>query len=261
MIYRLGLVLAFMGGSLLFDVGGSAIASDGVFAEARAKQSLGRVLVSRNGEFALYEWRRPYPWHPSNQGLPRIVAERPQTLLMRVDAPPGVNPTEASSIELFPANPGATYWLGSLSPDGHWVSFYELDRDDGTLRVGAANISDAEVPRLVWFDRSPDLRHLDRPPAWDGSTVVYQVADGTWVRANVDTALAVPCVCSDIVNGVAKTDLDRVWPRPAGLDDDATQIGSSDNGEFVVYKIDTSKSLKLIIFTKGDIFTVFDNAR
>jgi len=176
--------------------------------DIRIHQSLGRVLVASNGGLVVYEWSRPYTWMPDASSVPRAVGERKQTFLYRVSIPrrwtgwPDLwrqtRPRESQ--DLFPPSPGATYYLGSISPDGRQVSFYELDWDDGAARAGVVLVVDPLPPedavpqKITWFDVPPDVARLDEPPVWVSNDEVVYPAGGTSIPALAEVRSAIRCV-------------------------------------------------------------------
>jgi hypothetical protein len=240
------------------------------FSVVRKTQSLGRVIADPAGKFFIYEWQRPFDWNPEGKGLPPEVGNRLQTMLYRVRTPsrssqysPPTWPLPTST-ELFPMAPGATYWLGDLSPDAEWISFYELDRDDNRVKAGIVSTS-GDVPSIIWFTISPDLTRLSRVPEWtsDGKALVFPVNRGM-ARAEASTGKATQCTdCAESGEGgrpnlPAKmgANVDRVG-IPAG----AKLIASSFDGWLGVFEIDNADALGLYMRAAGRSFTLFENSR
>lgn len=134
------------------------------------------LLVAPDGRFFLYEWCRPYDWTPEQAGTPVAAALRKQTLLYKVLTPlrtwlPGA---VIPQIFLHPA-PGATYYLGALSPDSSMLSLHELNRDDNQVRGDAVSFDEANSGNS-WLTPPPDEAPQMNPPIWmsDGE-LVYPV--------------------------------------------------------------------------------------
>jgi hypothetical protein len=233
-------------------------------AEIRAKQALGRVLVSPDGKLLVYEWMRPYNWVRDPAGVPAAAASRMQTWLYRVD----VGRTPVTSDYLFFPGSGDSYWLGAFSPGGDRISFYELDNDDKSLKLGVATLDDPITPKLTWFGAAPDGGKLADAPLWiSDHELVYPAAGGSRVIANADTGETRPCEGCDAVVAAAKQ------AAPAGRKGDAKGIklpagarllARSGDGELTVYEKSDSNSLSLLYEKVGDMggaTLVFENER
>ena len=128
----------------------------------------------------MYEWSRPYGWVPDNAGVCARTAERTQTFIHQVltnrecltrEEDANVNPT-------FQPEPGATYYLGSLSPDDKRRSFYEIDRDNNEC-AGIVVTIDDRSPQIGWFDLAPDDLLTDEPAVWiSDKEFIYPVKMG-----------------------------------------------------------------------------------
>src|SRR5690606_13399334 len=135
-----------------------------VYEEIHAYQALGRTAIAPDGSFFLYEWSRPYDWAPDYKGLPKAVAARTQTFLYKVATSTASGVGSHGSEYLFYPAAGATYYLGTLSPDARYLSFYELDWDDKRIRAAVVLTNDGVSPKITWFDPVPDAARLDQPP-------------------------------------------------------------------------------------------------
>ena len=253
-----------------------------IAANIREQQSLGRVIMDPAGRFMLYEWKRPYNWTPDAKDLSRAAASRPQTTLYRVLIPDDWRwIDEPTSEQLFPMLPGATYWLGELSPDGEWVSVYQLDRDDKTVKAGVAatrHIIEADKPpKIVWFDLPPDDNRFDHPPTWaaDGKSLTYPVKGGKLARADAATGRATLCTgCNPsqlyVPPAVGAATLDHT-DVPAN----AQLVANSADGQIGAFILDTPQKLGLYLRsmratsaldvfaapTPGATVTLFENNR
>jgi hypothetical protein len=226
-------------------------------AEIRAKQALGRVLVSPDGKLLVYEWMRPYNWVRDPEGIPAAAAARMQTWLYRVD----VGRTPVVSDYLF-------YWLGAFSPDGKRLSLYELDNDDKSLKLGVATLDDPITPKLTWFEAAPDGGKLADAPLWiSDDELVYPAVGGARMIANAATGETRPCEnCESVVASVkqvapaAKKAEAKGIKLPAG----ARLLARSTDGTLTVYEKSDSKSLSLFYEQAGDVggaTLVFENER
>src|SRR5262245_20972202 len=54
--------------------------------QVRAKQALGRFVISPTGRFFLYEWSRPNSFYPNDSGVEPSVSNRMETTLFLVNA-------------------------------------------------------------------------------------------------------------------------------------------------------------------------------
>jgi hypothetical protein len=245
-----------------------------VYDEIRKHQTLGRMLAARDGGFFIYEWQRPYDWAPSTKGISPAAAGRMQTFIYRVETSfdrlkAYVKPT---SEPIFYPAPGATYYLGSLSPDEKRLSFYEIDRDDNKVRAAVVELSGEVSPKITWFDLAPDDARLDQVPVWvSASDLIYPIKQprGGLARADVATGVAKPCQgCEAEVSARAAA------PGPAGaatsfpkdgLPDDARLVLQSENGRLSAFTVDTPDVLKLVLrITESSdqlILPLFENQR
>jgi hypothetical protein len=236
------------------------------FVEARQAQSLGLFRITANASFIIYEWQRPYGWTPDDRGVAATVVKRPLTRLYRVRTPDtwggAVPPT---SFEFFPPKPGATYWLGDISPDGQWASFYELDADDNALRAGIAKIDFDAPSQLIRFDLPPDNSRLDRAPAWssDGTALTYPIKGGV-ARADVATGRAVRC------GDCAEPPVAKPTPVPfeiarkvdrGHVPKEAKLIAASRDGALGVFVLDNKDTLNVYYTKAKKTVTLFENSR
>jgi len=224
--------------------------------EIRAKQTLGRAIASPDDKFFLYEWSRPYNWLRDLGSLPPNVAQHMQTWLYKVD----VNQSPPTSEYVFFPEPGASYWLGSLSPDSKQVSFYMLD-EENRLRTG---VWDMAKSKLTWFKASPDGKRLNRAPVWlSNQELVYPGPSGL-IRANVATGRAEDCRdCQALVEkAAAATSKERKGTTASELDAQTRLLTRSANAELAVYAKDSPDSLSLMFKKKAQApQTVFENKR
>lgn len=203
--------------------GPQSVAAQSVTSESASRAqsdpgfSFGRLVLSPDGEFFIFEWGRPYGWSPSPAGLARADAERPQTLLFKVMTPGGSARPRSTATELFPPNAGATYYLGALSPDNRWLSFYELDRDDNTVRAGAVAIVDEVNPKIIWFDRAPAYGLLDRIPSWRSATTLHYPTAAGELEVDISDGRTRPCPeCSSSVGQNGERTETQVSRCPVG---------------------------------------------
>jgi hypothetical protein len=235
------------------------------FAQGRRQQEVSRMVLSPHGEFFIYEWQRPFGWNARPSHLEASVDRRPQTTMYIVatggDWPEQLPPT---SEELFPMAPGATYYLGSLSPDGRWVSFYELDRDRNALGAGVASTADERPRRVVRFSVPPDGSRLDRVASWEssGASLVYPIEGNRLARVNMATGIAVPCDDCRMEpfqterSGHGLSELSR-----EGIPGGAVPVGRSTDGSLDVFVLDNAQTLNLYFRRSRRVVTVFENAR
>lgn len=238
------------------------------YADVYALQALGRFIVSPDGNFFLYEWGRPYlNWVPPRDGIAPITARRLQTFLFKVDTT-----TDAPTSEyLLEPSAGATYWLGSLSPDSSRVSFYELDRDDNRSRTGVWNLKEQKV---MWFDLEPDDRRFDSMSPWlSNEEFVYPIKSRSlFARANLVTGKAITCTeCGLNTVSKAETASEEIASeaRMSALKIDAADLlqgavlrAVSENGNLGIFVRDDAEQLQLLIKQPGwAAYKVFENFR
>src|SRR5262249_2278709 len=119
--------------------------------------------------------------------LPSSVAEHMQSWLYRVD--PELSATDSRFLFLYES--GASYWLGTLAPDGKKVSYYNLDNDN-KLKAGALDF-EKKKPFCSPFGPAPKRLESD-PPLWvSNSEFLYRSASGKLVRASLVTGKAAVC--------------------------------------------------------------------
>ena len=226
--------------------------------EIRAKQTIGKVIVSPDGSFFLYEWRRPYDWDKDFGILPSNVPAHMQSWIYRVD--PDISATDSKYLFLYES--GASQWLGSLSPDANRVSFYSLD-DDNKLKTG---VWDFAKSKIIWFETiAPDPKRLDQAPVWTSKNeLIYPAAAGKLVRASLVTGRA--ALCADCKNAFTQGEAANraITPRKAASDrgPDVALLARSRNGKLNVYARSTSNLLALE-FKAGEekVETVFEGSR
>jgi hypothetical protein len=232
---------------------------ESLYSAARQEQQIGSVLVDPGGSFFLFEWSRPYDWTPLRTGLNSRVSSRPQTLLFKV-VPNNSAFFPAAAHPLFPMAPGATYYLGPLSPDGRWVGFYELDRDNNAARAGAAEISTRIPPRIIWFDVSPDRNRLDQLPKWESATSMLFPIQGSRQIGRGDIAnghtSACACPLGALINPQPST-TKSTSNVPAGF----RTAASNTNGTLTVFVKSDPQQLSLRYRWQGRDFTLFENSR
>jgi hypothetical protein len=236
--------------------------------EVRKHQALGSCVIAPDGSFFLYEWSRPYNWPRRTADLPESLCVRNQTLLFRVSTPdkwPWFRvPT---STELIPPQPGATYYLGSLSPDSRCVAIYEFDWDRRQARAGVVETASATPPKTVWFQRSPDLTQLTRPSEWTSNeTLIFPTKQGSRDLVQANAITGETKLCQDCSFSV-----DRKNPVLSSQSSDATNghelpkksklMGRSANEALAVYSIDTPDCLALLFTKSGRTVTLFENDR
>jgi hypothetical protein len=227
--------------------------------EIRARQALGRALISPDGKFFVYEWMRPYNWVRDTGSIPAGAAGRMQTWLYRVD----VSHSPANSEYVFFPDPGASYWLGAFSPDGSKLSFYELDNDNNVVKAGVAAFTDPITPKLTWFEPTPDARKLERPAVWlSNDELVYPAAGGRLI-ANADSGETRPCNdCDRQLAQVADQSRGKIR-QPGKVPANLRVLARSADGDLTVYEKSDSKVLGLV-FSKGSgepETVVFENER
>jgi hypothetical protein len=250
------------------------------YAEIVQHQALGRFVIAHDSSFFIYEWSRPYDWAPDTKGLPGEAAARKQTTIFKVQAVGDWNYYQhPKSDYLFYPAAGATYYLGTLSPDSSRVTVYELDRDDNALRVGAIKANDGIAPEIIWFEVPPDVARLDLLPVWTSNEeFVYPVATGPsrLARANVVSRNASPCTdCkAKILRDAAAAAraeaalITRSAPKPFTRRGDSFQlpvgsklIARSKGGDLEVYSADSADALTLLFRKDDDVFSLLDNRR
>jgi hypothetical protein len=241
------------------------------YEEIRDLQSLGRVMLTPTGTFILVEWQRPYDWVPPNAGLDRNVASRKQTLIFKVKT----NVDKPVPELLFQPSPGATYYLGGLSPDGARVSFVELNRDDNFARTGVVELGDSLVPEIRWFDPVPDRRYFGELHEWiTREEFVYSEkgkgrgASHPMILVNAVTGKA--RAYDERADGQPTTDkqafdnaapVPPLWPT-SSIPPEARLIASTEEGELQVFVVDTPKVLALLARQKsGGVRTIFNSER
>ena len=253
--------------------GTASVQHAAMYEEIRTQQSIGRVILSPDGRFFLYEWSRPYSWTRDTRGLTKKVAQRQQTWLYKVDVE-GQLPT--TSQYLFHPDPGASYWLGDLSPDSSLVTFYQLDNDDNSVKAGVWDITQS---KLIWFDSAPDTEKFDQPAIWKSNEEVAYPTKLGWVRGTLPqkrdialregrgsaTAKTVPCTgCSSLA--IVKQGgqiLNAVKTPSRSLHDVSLKLlGASAARDLTVFSKSTSSVLALY-FTRGvgELETIFENSR
>jgi hypothetical protein len=254
------------------------------YGEVRKYQALGKFVIAPDASFFLYEWSRPYNWAPLPRSLPPSAQRRPQTLLYLVPIPAVADWSDLdppTTEVLLPAAPGATYYLGTLSPDAKSVTFYELDRDNNALRAGVVLITKSLPRKITWLSLPPDETRLGEPAIWlSNDQVVYPIEarSARVARASVETGRAEPCRDCDEVAARALVPPIANAPSDAGSDVGAGVIGASSsatpklpeaarvvahsvNGELLIQAVDTSETLGLYFTKKGRAVELFSNRR
>lgn len=236
------------------------------YEEILAHQALGRVVLAHDDTFILYEWMRPYEGAPEPGVQPVLDGSRKQTFLYRVST----TTMRVESKYLFIPQPRNTYYLGSLSPDSKYVSFYEIDRDQKRVRAGVAETSGRVLPKITWFPAVPDHRRLDLPARWISNTeLVYRVnaSPTRFVRADATTGKAEPCGdCASISVPPSRLDVDRSGNSKSNIASKGFPAGSkvvarSESGELEVIALDTAQLLELWFRKNGRVRTIFENPR
>ena len=245
-----------------------------VYDEIRGLQGLGRFIVTPNSDYIVYEWQRPYDWSPSNKGVSPAAAKRKQSFIYRVNTTfDRLKSYEKTTSEyLFYPAPGATYYLGSLSPDAKLISFFEIDRDDNKMRAAVVELNDEVSPKITWFTLTPDDARMDLPPVWTSNTeLIYPIKTGTTKLARADAKTGQAKPCDDCHPNVLKTKGTVVGSvvgagKPfdrKGVEDGAKLIAQSDDGRLSVFSIETPDRLALsfkVIETSDElVLTLFDN--
>ena len=249
----------------------------GTYADMHAGQALGRIIVSPDGMFFLYEWGRPYfGWVPDVEWMAPNAARRLETFLYKVDFTPNyeydVGRWKRTSEYLFYPNPGATYWLGDLSPDNRKVVLYELDHDDNNVRTGVFFL---EEKQLKWFEPRPDEGRIEGVTAWiSDDEFLYPAKGGTakLIRANAATGEAKPCPeCSmetiRRAEEAARAAHARALEHAAKIEADdipegANLVAASQNGELAVYVKDDDEVLMVAAKQPGKpVYILFENKR
>lgn len=224
----------------------------GSYADMHTRQAIGRVAVSSDGRFFVYEWARPYlGWVPETKWMKPGAAKRLQTFLYEVD----LEEDEPTSEYLFYPNAACTYWLGDLSPDNRHVVVYELNHDDRRVRAGAWSF---DKKQMTWFAPQPDEGVLDAGTVWvthDEFLYIEKGRSSTVIKASVLTGGASACeTCT--VNAMRKAQQrmkedDTQTLQAAGgvkapdVPGDAKLAAASANSSLAVYIKDTAEVLGL----------------
>ncbi|TSB01586.1 hypothetical protein [Sphingorhabdus contaminans] len=233
------------------------------YEEVRKFQKVGRVEITSDASQFVFEWSRPYNWVPVRRGLSKTDHARQQTFLYLVKIPAvGDFSTTAFAESVFPANAGATYYLGGLSPDGSILSFYELDRDDAKVRLGIVSLSGPKPRRPVWFDVPLNREQLNRPARWlTDELLMYPSLDSGWALLNVSTGVSDVCHNCGQGHGSRTPPIKQATVPVLTLPANARQIAKSQGGELIVYLVDTDSQLSLLYTKGGRIFVLFENVR
>lgn len=236
--------------------------------DVRAQQSLGRVLLSPDGSFLLYEWGRPYVnWVPDTQWMAPNAARRMQVSLYRLN----LKARDLSSELLFYPKPGASYWLGDLSPDSAHVVLYELDNDSNTVRAGVWSVHEKKA---WWFSPRPDEMRIESETVWMSSDeFIYPVKEGKgFARASALTVNAELCsFCSQqIVRqalsqkrlSTAEAVNDSAMPDQKHGPPGSKLVAATATGAVRVYLTDDAEELALWVSdSDGPARVVFENRR
>jgi hypothetical protein len=234
--------------------------------EVREFQTVGKAIVSPEGKFLLYEWVKPYSWTRDTNGLPKLAANRMQAIVFKVN----IDYSPSESQYLFYPKSAASFWLGSLSPDGQKVCFYQLDNDSNRVKLGVYDVAVGTLmePKLTWFEEgpAPDAARLDQAPAWvSNDELIYPGAGkAKLVRADLKTGRA--AACSDCAaafeKGVSALNSQLVAYVTPTIGPGTRLLASSPNGDLAVYAKEDSEVLSVLI-KKGPAkpVTLFESRR
>lgn len=235
------------------------------FEEMHALQQLGRIIVDPSGRYFLFEWARPYSWLPTWGKLPTTVRRRAHTFLYKVETPDVWSEYDAPTTQaLLPPAPGATYYLGDISPDGGKVAIYELDLDDGRLRVGIVPILGAAPPQIRWLDAVPDVKRLEERPHWKSNNEIVVPVGSSLQSVNIDTGQS--RLCSDCIQAPSGGSTERAKlaasavPIPS-LPPGSELLGKSETNRLEVYALNNADVLAISFAKNGSAVTVFQDQR
>lgn len=223
---------------------------------ARSGQSIGRVSIAPDASVILYEWLRPYDWKRDTTGLAAGPAKRDMAWLYQVKVRAVEQPTSEYTLM---ANGGASYYLGSLSPDHKHITFYRVN-DDNTVNMGVARLADLYQ---TFFDVTPNDARLDEPPVWlTNDTFIYPAKletgeDQKLVLANLRTGKT-----QEYKGPTPIMPTSGLPPQPKGLPADTTLLAISADGSVEVFQQSNADILKLYIKRNGgEAEIIFENKR
>ena len=136
-------------------------------------EDIGRAVFTADGHGVIFERMPPYEESP-NFGTGLFSRQQHAHLLYA-----SLNSAEAPR-ELFEQSRAGGYWLGSMSPNGKWLSIYSLV--DGRLSAG---VVDMETRHVRFFDFQPASDQFQRAPIWIGSDeLLYTSSPQRWTGSS-----------------------------------------------------------------------------
>jgi hypothetical protein len=241
----------------------------GTYADSYALQAVGRVQVSSDGKFFVYEWGRPYlNWAPDLGWIRPRAASRLQTFLFVVDL---TNPHPSSEYLFYP-NAGCTYWLGDLSPDNKRVILFELNHDERAVRAGVWSVVGRHV---TWFTPRADEERLDKMTAWlSNDEFIFPVVAkrDAFVRASMlthQTEVCVACTAATVrslravsISAVMEAESAVRQTDMRGIPQGAKFLAGTVSGSLAVFEHDAEESLSLLYKQRGlSAVALFNNSK
>jgi hypothetical protein len=243
-----------------FAVGPSA------YQEIRARQALGRILVTPDGKLVLFEWGRPFlNWKPSTAKVAPGASNRLQTFLFKID----VSAESPEPTYLIQPRATATYWLGNISPDASKVVVFEMDRVSNDTKVG---VLDLVSGAKKWFAEPANAARVEESNRWVSTNeFIYEVGRGSgrMLVANAESGEVAPCTKCARALSTAESRPTDVGSRAAVNQSRAAELpigavfaGGSSNGDLSVYQVDDEEKLSLILVQPTWMpYTVFESSR
>lgn len=163
---RLGQLFALT--SLILFVECPVVARPMTLEDELRMEGIGRVFVSADARFVVFEQRPPYADAPNTGTLDNATDLSFLSKLKVVDM---AEPTKREP--LFEQAPDAGYWIGEGSPDGSKLAIYSIAH--GEIRAGVFEFA---TKRLLWFAPTPNYSWLTQHPLWISSTELVFPAMG-----------------------------------------------------------------------------------
>lgn len=225
------------------------------YAVVRAEQRIGNVLIAPDASVFFYEWYRPFPWASQPIGGPADRLNRGIAWLYQVRL--SERGASTSEYALMP-NAGASYRLGSLSPDQKHLIFCRVN-GDMTVDIGVVRLEDMHQ---YLYDVAPDGAKLDRAVWLSNDKFVYPATTETGdaprlILANLTTG------STQVYKGTIRIATLRAFaPAPKVLLGDAKLLAISADGTVEVYQQSNADVLKLYVRrNSGEPEIVFENRR